>query len=784
MRNWSIARRLKVGLGSLAAMVLVLAIAALAATLTLRTAFETFSQRSGTTQQVNAVAEAVFEAKLAADAYRLRPGAAAAEAFRANVAEVVEMRARLAETGGTTSRIEAQLAEIDAEVATFAQAFEDVVTLQGETEALAEQLRTIGDGAVGTLVLLMDASNRAGNAGQTFSVAKIKEDVLSGRLFMERFFLSGDGEDVDRATTHLGEAAQQLKWIVTLESDPERVDLMRSASDSIARLQEIAAQAQERFVARAVAFNEMDAASEWVLGLLDDLVDGVLSDQRVVAASADTTLRTTIAALAAGALAAILYAGAMARATLRRVNQDFGQTLSTVSALAEGDLEVEISGTEDRTELGEIARALVVFRDRGREAAELARQKAEADAQQVEGERRRGELRRKEDRERAQREQEAAEARKRQIFASLQEAVNGVVGAAAQGDFARRVDSAALDPEIRSLAEEINRLIANMERGMAEIFRVSERLAEGDLRQGMEGRYEGAYASLQDNFERTVSALSQIVQEIAGQAEGVRQQAAEMTEAAADLSRRAESQAASLEQTSAAMSEIASSADSNARAAADTDAEASAMTDEAEQARGVLDSTVAAMRDIEEHSKEIEAIVDVIEEIAFQTNLLSLNASVEAARAGEAGKGFAVVANEVRALAQRSADASSKVQQIISQSTGAISRGSGAVDETGEALRRIVARIDGVSGRLREIKAASEEQATAVADVTNAFAQLDKITQSNAAVAEESRSAAALLSTQSARMEDAIARLKVRDGAPSHGAAGTASADHAADDAA
>jgi methyl-accepting chemotaxis protein len=784
MRHWSIARRLKVGLGSLAAMVLVLAVAALAATLMLRGTFDAYAQRSATTQQVNAMAEAVFEAKLAADAYRLRPGEAAAEQFRASVAEVVERRARLAEAGGATARIEAQLSEIDAEIASFAQGFEDVVTLQGETEALAEQLRGIGDGAVATLVSLMDAANRAGNAGQTFSVAKIKEDTLSGRLFMERFFLSGDAADVERASTHLGEAAQQLKWIVTLESVPERVELMRSASESIARLQEIAAQAQERFAARAAAFGEMEAASEWVLGLLGDLVDGVLSDQRVVAADAHATLRSTVAALAAGALAAIVYAGLMARATLRQVSRDFDRTLSTVSALAEGDLDVEIHGTDDRTELGEIARALVVFRDRGREAAELARQKAEADAQQVEGERRRGELRRKEDRERAQREQQAAEERKKQIFASLQDAVSGVVGAAAQGDFARRVDSAALDPEIRSLAEEINRLIANVDRGMAEIFRVSERLAEGDLRHGMEGHFEGAYAALQENFERTVEALSQIVQEIAGQAQGVRQQAAEMTEAAADLSRRAESQAASLEETSAAMTEIASSADSNARAAADTDAEASAMNEEAEQARGVLDSTVAAMRDIEEHSKEIEAIVDVIEEIAFQTNLLSLNASVEAARAGEAGKGFAVVANEVRALAQRSADASSKVQQIISQSTGAISRGSGAVDETGEALRRIVTRIDGVSGRLRGIKAASEEQATAVADVTNAFAQLDKITQRNAAVAEESRSAAALLSTQSARMEDAIARLKVRGAEASRPPGPPAEQGHGAEDAA
>jgi methyl-accepting chemotaxis protein len=242
----------------------------------------------------------------------------------------------------------------------------------------------------------------------------------------------------------------------------------------------------------------------------------------------------------------------------------------------------------------------------------------------------------------------------------------------------------------------------------------------------------------------------------------VAEQSADMRRGAEDLSRRAESQAASLEQTSASMTQIASSAESNASSAAETDTAAANMNEEAGRAREVLDSTVAAMRDIERGSKEIEAIVDVIEDIAFQTNLLSLNASVEAARAGEAGKGFAVVANEVRALAQRSAEASSKVQAIIAQSTTAISRGSEAVEQTGSALEQIVSRIGVVSANLREIKSASEEQATAVKDISNAFGQLDKITQKNAAVAEQTRGTAGLLSSQSKRMQDAVGKVILR----------------------
>jgi methyl-accepting chemotaxis protein len=184
------------------------------------------------------------------------------------------------------------------------------------------------------------------------------------------------------------------------------------------------------------------------------------------------------------------------------------------------------------------------------------------------------------------------------------------------------------------------------------------------------------------------------------------------------------------------------------------------MSEEAEKSQVVLRATTSAMGEIEACSEEINAIVDVIEDIAFQTNLLSLNASVEAARAGDAGKGFAVVANEVRSLAQRSSDASSKVQDIIRQSNAAISKGASAVNETGAVLGEIVARIQNVAGSLDTIKNLSDDQAKAVEEVTTTITNLDSVTQRNAEIAAESRTSAEQLTHGAHQMTTAMSQCQ------------------------
>jgi len=239
---------------------------------------------------------------------------------------------------------------------------------------------------------------------------------------------------------------------------------------------------------------------------------------------------------------------------------------------------------------------------------------------------------------------------------------------------------------------------------------------------------------------------------------GIRSGTSEITQAADDLSRRTEQQAASLEQTAAALDEITATVRRTAEGSKHALAVVSKTKTDAEQSGEVVRQAVAAMGGIEKSSQQIGQIIGVIDEIAFQTNLLALNAGVEAARAGDAGRGFAVVASEVRALAQRSAEAAKEIKALISASAQQVGSGVKFVGETGEALSRIVAQVAEINSAVGEIASAAQEQATGLAEVNTAVNQMDQVTQQNAAMVEQSTAASHALAGEA----EELARLTGR----------------------
>ncbi|WP_366519312.1 methyl-accepting chemotaxis protein [uncultured Caulobacter sp.] len=294
-------------------------------------------------------------------------------------------------------------------------------------------------------------------------------------------------------------------------------------------------------------------------------------------------------------------------------------------------------------------------------------------------------------------------------------------------------------------------------------------LADGDLRVQIDTRFSAAYEQLRADFNTAASALESAVAQVSTGVKTITGGANELSSAAYDMSRRIEQQAASLEETAAALDEITATVQRTAENAKEAAEVTSAARDAAEAGGSVVRQATEAMSSIEGSSREIGNIIGVIDEIAFQTNLLALNAGVEAARAGEAGRGFAVVAQEVRALAQRSADAAKEIKQLIGKSTNEVAEGVGLVEQTGQALEKIIEQVGAVSRLVADIASSSREQATGLREVNTAVNHMDQATQQNAAMVEQSTAASQSLAKEAADIAQLAARFQLRQDAGSTG---------------
>lgn len=279
-------------------------------------------------------------------------------------------------------------------------------------------------------------------------------------------------------------------------------------------------------------------------------------------------------------------------------------------------------------------------------------------------------------------------------------------------------------------------------------------LAQGRLNCPITQPMPGDMEQLRRDYNGALERIGELVGALLDSLQSIQAETENLANASADLGRRTETQAASLEETAAAINELASSVDSSTSGAKTAAASVSQARMRSNAGRDVVARTITAMQDIATSSQQISKITAVIDDIAFQTNLLALNAGVEAARAGETGRGFAVVASEVRALAQRSSEAAREIAELIETSGRQVKEGVGLVNESGQALGAIDALVGEVDTLVQAIANSSAEQALGLSEISKAVNQLDQVTQQNAAMFEESSAAVAVLRDQA----EALAR--------------------------
>lgn len=421
------------------------------------------------------------------------------------------------------------------------------------------------------------------------------------------------------------------------------------------------------------------------------------------------------------------------------VTQPLNRVTALTERLATGDLSEFEGKIAQSGEIGRLFKALKVFREGALERIRMQQEEKARDALMQETQRK------------AEEQQRDMEIREREAAALLE-----------QQERDREAEAQARDAAARKITEAERKARADEQAAVvASLARSLKGLSEGDLTYFIDEEFPESYEALRMDYNAAIRNLAGLIRKIGASSNLIDDSSTEISASSLDLSRRTESAAATLEETAAALSELTASVASAAQGASNASSTVELVKKDAEDSSQVMLQAVTAMSEIETSSGEIAKIVEVIDAISFQTNLLALNAGVEAARAGEEGRGFAVVASEVRQLAHRCSDAALQINTLICGSSEHVQKGVKLIDQTNKALEVILSGISNVAQNVSEIAMASREQSSGISEINVAIEQLDRSTQRNAAMFEETTAASQVLTSEASQLSHLVAGFKI-----------------------
>ena len=625
--------------------------------------------------------------------------------------------------------IKSAISGFSEEVETYRNGFMSVSELQNRrNEIVSGSLDVIGPKLQQELSDLTGELSSSFNAAGALASTRLANAVANMRLGGNQYLLTNDAAAFEKARAFVEAATGLVDETRALLTDAGSVSALETVAADIAAYGVGLAQVNEAIEARnAIISGTLDVAGPQISQEVEDLKLTLKATQDTLGPSIEASMENGVVISSVFAVVGFVLALAIAMLIAKSITTPILAITRAMGWLAQDKLDTDVPGLDNKSEVGQMARAVEVFKQNGIKVRDLTAQEAALQEKNTD----------------------------------LQSNIATVVSAAVDGDFSVRITARYDNPALDAFADNVNKLVESVDLGIAETQRVIYSLSQGDLTEEMSGDFRGAFAELQTNVNGTMATLAKLMEEVRQSADVINGGADQIRNASNELARRTENQAASLEETSSALEEITVAVRNSTSRAQESSTMVSDARNFAEKSSAVVENANAAMNRIEQASGEISKIINVIDEIAFQTNLLALNAGVEAARAGEAGRGFAVVAQEVRELAQRSATAAKDIKALITKSSAEVQTGVELVTSTGNALLEIRQKVNGIAEQVNAIATAAIEQSTGLGEINTAVNQMDQMTQQNAAMVEEASASTNTLADETATLRSLIARFKL-----------------------